>query len=158
MSATAVVVLAVDALRARVAWWIVLPLAVVGGGLLVWQCFREGRVQGVREEALESGEILMSAYRVHPVNSGPPPVRWPESSSHELRVTTYGLQRWDGDQRLWAHPWRAVALAAEGKLLVVRHEGRVVERLQLDTMGGAPDELLLAAERLRRRGGGGGRA
>ncbi|MEU6060509.1 hypothetical protein [Streptomyces sp. NPDC047097] len=69
-------------------------------------------------------------------------------------MTTYGLQRWFGGKRLWSHPWRALALAAEGKLLVVRHEGRVVERLRVDTMGGAPDELLLAAERLRRRGRG----
>ncbi|MGW3061472.1 hypothetical protein ACWC98_36985 [Streptomyces goshikiensis] len=132
-------------------WWIVGPVAVLAGIIGAYAGARAGRTAGAREEALEPGEVVLSAYAVRPLFEEGRATGVSDSARFELRVTTLGLQLWEGADQLWSHPWRAVRLTAEGDFVLVHHGDREIAELLVDTFDGSPDELLLGAERLRAR-------
>ncbi|MER8096253.1 hypothetical protein [Streptomyces goshikiensis] len=133
-------------------WWIVGPVAVLAGVIGAYAGARMGWTEGVREEALEPGEVVLSAYPVRPLFDEEGRATGPSDRARfELRVTTRRLQLWEGASRLWSHPWRAVRLTAEGDFVLVHHEDREIAELLVETYDGSPDELLLGAERLRAR-------
>ncbi|WP_051844962.1 hypothetical protein [Streptomyces globisporus] len=133
-------------------WWPGGFAVVVCGVLGTWSGMRFGRVNGVREAALEPGETVLSAYAVRPPVVDGRPTRSTDTDRFELRVTDRGLQLWDGPDRLWSRPWSEVRLtAAGGGLLLVHHRDRTVAELLPvpGTIGW--DALLLGAQRLRAR-------
>ncbi|MBT1188339.1 hypothetical protein HET69_31275 [Streptomyces sp. CJ_13] len=141
----------VSLLAFELSWWIVGPVAVLAGVIGAFAGARAGWMEGVREEALEPGEVVLSAYPVRPLFEDGRATGPSDSARFELRVTTLGLQLWEGTGRLWSHPWRAVRLTAEGDFVLVHHGDREIAELLVDTFDGSPDELLLGAERLRAR-------
>ncbi|MER5933796.1 hypothetical protein [Streptomyces sp. NPDC002054] len=143
--------ISIAAFSAEFAWWAVVPLAVLFGAGGAWAGAREGRVEGVREEALEPGEMVLTAYAVLPLTEEGPFLTDYEFTPFELRVTNRGLQLWERAEQLWSHPWRTLHLTNDDGWVLVHHEELVIAELQVQTPDGSPDELLLAADRLRTR-------
>ncbi|QES48934.1 hypothetical protein DEJ50_15035 [Streptomyces venezuelae] len=136
---------------AEFAWWLVVPLAVLFGAGGAWAGARSGREDGIRAEALEPGEIVLSGYAVLPVTEAGRLHGSFEVSPYQLRVTNRRLQFWNRAELLWSHPWRAIDLTAEDTWLLVHHREQVIAELLVHTPDGSPTELLLAATRLRAR-------
>jgi hypothetical protein len=141
-------------LLGRYEWaWGLGGLVVLACGVLgTWSGARIGRVNGVREVALERGETVLSAYAVRPPLVDGRPSKPTDAHRFELRVTSRGLQLWDGSDRLWSHPWSEVRLTtADGGLLLVHHGDRTIAELWPvpETIGW--DAVLLGAQRLRAR-------
>lgn len=105
-------------------------------------------MEGVREVALEPGEIVLSAYAVCPLAWNGQVTRDYDYERFELRVTNRGLQLWEQAEQVWGHPWRTLRLTAERELVLVHHGEDVIAELFVRTLDGSPDELLLAADRL----------
>ncbi|WCD83727.1 hypothetical protein KPP03845_100046 [Streptomyces xanthophaeus] len=143
--------ISIAGLGAELSWWIVAPLAVLFGAGGTWAGAREGRVDGIRREALEPDEILLTAYEVCPLTWEGRVTRDYDFARFELRVTNRGLQMWKQAEQLWSHPWPTLRLTAEGELVLVHRAEDVIAELLVKTQDGSPDELLLAAERLRAR-------
>ncbi|MFB7113064.1 hypothetical protein [Streptomyces sp. NPDC056190] len=139
-------------------WWLVVPVALVGGAVAGWRAARAGRVTRIRDEAIGHRELLLSAYEVRSPYDMSAPTSQYDAARFELRVTNRGLQMWDGTTQVWSHPWRTLRLTAEGKVLVIYHEGETIGRMLVRTPDGSPCELLLAARRLQARGAQAGRA
>ncbi|MGW4045480.1 hypothetical protein [Streptomyces sp. NPDC004721] len=133
-------------------WWLVVPVALVGGAFAGWRAARAGRVTRTRDEAIGHREFLLSAYEVRSPYDMSAPTSQYDAARFELRVTNRKLQMWDGTTQLWSHPWRTLHLTAEGKVLVIYHEGETIGRMLVRTPDGSPCELLLAARRLQARG------
>ncbi len=124
------------------------------GALGTWSGVRAGRINGVREVALEPGETVLSAYAVRPPVVDGRPTKPTDTARFELRVTDRSLQLWDGPDRLWRHPWPGVRLTTvDDSLLLVQHGDRTIAELLPASSGviGAWDALLLGAQRLRAR-------
>ncbi|WP_256103493.1 hypothetical protein [Streptomyces sp. ODS05-4] len=146
--ALAAVPVGLESFRLGMVWWAAVPLAVLAGAFLGWRGARVGRVEGVRDTSLKSGESLFGAYRVQPAPEGSRSTLWRRNTPYELRSTNQGLQLWKDDEQMWDHPWRSVRLTADGKLLLVHSGDRLVERLWVErrSLGGI-DELMMAAKR-----------
>lgn len=95
VSAAKVSLLAFD-----LSWWIVGPVAVLAGIIGAYAGARAGWTAGVREEALEPGEVVLSTYPVRPLFEDGRATGPSDSARFELRVTTRGLQLWEGSGRL----------------------------------------------------------
>lgn len=121
----------------------------------VWLGVVAGRRYGVRDAALERGETVLSDYDVRPPMVDGRPTKPSDADRWLLRVTDRNLQFWDGEDRLWSHPWSEVRLTTvKGSLLLVHHGDQVVAELLPvpETVGW--DALLLGSRRLRARTGG----
>ncbi|MFF1408706.1 hypothetical protein ACFVX6_02735 [Streptomyces sp. NPDC058289] len=138
---------------ASFSWELTAVLAVAFGVLGACAGARLGRVDGVREVALEPGEIVLSAFAVRPLMWEGRPTRHHDIERFELRVTTRGLQLWDRSDQLWNHPWGSLRLTADEQgVVLVHHEEQLIEELRVDTpLEGSPAGLILAAERMRAR-------
>ncbi|TDU69213.1 hypothetical protein EDD91_7876, partial [Streptomyces sp. KS 21] len=78
----------------ELSWWIVGPVAALAGIIGAYAGALAGRTEGVREEALEPGEVVLSAYAVRPLFEEDRATGPSDSARFELRVTTRGLQLW----------------------------------------------------------------
>ncbi|MCZ0982336.1 hypothetical protein O1L60_34980 [Streptomyces diastatochromogenes] len=140
----------------RSGWsWALGGLAVLACGALgTWSGARLGRINGVREGALEAGEAVLSLYSVRPPVVDGRPTKPADATRFELRVTDRSLQLWDGPDQLWRHPWSELRLTeADDGLLLVHHGDRAIAELLLGSgeVVGPWDALLLGAQRLRAR-------
>ncbi|WP_407837880.1 hypothetical protein ACE1OC_18205 [Streptomyces sp. DSM 116496] len=143
--------ISVAAFAAAFSWEVTALLAAVFGAGGAWAGARLGRVDGVREVALEPGETVLSAFAVRPLLWEGRPTGHYDTERFELRVTTRGLQLWEQAEQLWNHPWGSLRLTADQDVVLVHHEERLIAELLVDTLDGSPDGLILAAERMRAR-------
>ncbi|MFD7097232.1 hypothetical protein [Streptomyces xanthophaeus] len=136
-----------------IAAWITVPLPAAAAVAAAWGGAREGRKDGIRQEALADalapGETLLSAYLVRPVplHLEVPDV-WDQCL---LQLTTQQLQLWQDTSLLLGRPWSELSVIAHGDDRVIVHgpEGPLVE-LQLEESGSS-EELVLAGARLKAR-------
>ncbi|MEU9107789.1 hypothetical protein AB0D54_26335 [Streptomyces xanthophaeus] len=136
-----------------IAAWITVPLPAVVAVAAAWVGAREGRADGIRQEAvadtLAPGETLLSAYLVRPAPLHPEvPDVWDQCL---LQLTTQRLQLWQHTTLLLGRPWSELRVIAHGDDVVIVHgpEGPLVE-LQVEEPASS-EELVLAGARLKAR-------
>ncbi|GEC02876.1 hypothetical protein SSP24_05310 [Streptomyces spinoverrucosus] len=127
-------------------WWVMVTVVPVMAGLGAWAGTSIGRRRGIRDAALEPGEMVLGTYTVQPPYTEHVPPDLHQGPQYQIRVTTQGIQLWERSVLLWRYPWPELRVLVDGPRLRLHHEGREAGTMLL-TQAGAVHEIRALARR-----------